>query len=73
MAVSKAHIHGLLSAFPKLLSTNSQHSFEENENVRYVYLPVETLFVLIVTTKNSNIGDDLEVLKLLCQVVRLIS
>ena len=54
--MSRIRIEGLLAAFPKLMgSGNKQHTFVETESVRYVYQPIENLFLLILTTKSSNI------------------
>ena len=36
---------------------------------RYVYQPLENLMVLVVTTKTSNIIEDLETLQLLAKSV----
>lgn len=38
---------------------------------RYVYQPLENLIVLVVTTKSSNIIEDLETLHLLAKSVYL--
>lgn len=67
--VARARLEGLLSAFPKLLPSDSQHTFVETDAVRYVYQPLEQLFVLMVTTKSSNILEDLETLHLLAKLV----
>ncbi|CAM9723639.1 unnamed protein product, partial [Phaeothamnion confervicola] len=68
--MSRIRIEGLLAAFPKLMGTgNKQHTFIETESVRYVYQPIETLFLLLVTNKASNIVEDLETLRLLSKVV----
>ena len=53
---------GLLAAFPKLMGSGKQHTFVETENVRYVYQPVENLFLLLITNKGSNIVEDLDTL-----------
>ncbi|CAM9972561.1 unnamed protein product [Ascophyllum nodosum] len=68
--MSRIRIEGLLAAFPKLMGTgNKQHTFIETDTVRYVYQPIENLFLLLVTNKASNIVQDLETLRMLSKVV----
>ncbi|KAF5742785.1 coatomer subunit delta [Tripterygium wilfordii] len=67
--VTRIRIEGLLAAFPKLVGTGKQHTYVETENVRYVYQPIEALYLLLVTNKQSNILEDLETLRTLSKLV----
>lgn len=65
--ISRIRIEGLLATFPKLIGT--QQTYVETDNVRYLYQRVESLIVLLITTKNSNIVEDLETLRLLGMIL----
>ncbi|KAL6614220.1 hypothetical protein ACP70R_036490 [Stipagrostis hirtigluma subsp. patula] len=67
--MSRIRIEGLLAAFPKLVGTGKQHTYVETESVRYVYQPIEVLYLLVITNKQSNILEDLETLRLLSKLV----
>lgn len=67
--MSRIRVEGLLAAFPKLVGSGKQHTFVETENVRYVYQPLEGMYLLLITNKQSNILEDLETLRLLSKVV----
>lgn len=46
--MSRFRIEGLLGAFPKLLeSGNKQHTYFETDSVRYLYHPMDELYVVL--------------------------
>ncbi|CAE8587504.1 unnamed protein product [Polarella glacialis] len=68
--MTRLRIEGLLSAFQKLVDSGRDHTFIETETVRYLYQPMESLHLLVITNKSSNILEDLETLRLLAKVVQ---
>jgi coatomer subunit delta len=68
--MARTRVEGLLAAFPKLVGSGQQHTFVETDSVRYVYQPVEELFVVLITTRTSNILEDLQTLHLFTRLVR---
>eukprot|EP01097_Dermamoeba_algensis_P002861 TRINITY_DN2134_c0_g1_i2.p1 TRINITY_DN2134_c0_g1~~TRINITY_DN2134_c0_g1_i2.p1 ORF type:complete len:523 (+),score=129.75 TRINITY_DN2134_c0_g1_i2:60-1571(+) len=67
--MNRGRIEGLLAAFPKLMGSEKQHTYIETESVRYVYQPLESLYLLLITVKNSNILEDLGTLSLLAKTI----
>ncbi|KAJ7442303.1 hypothetical protein FB451DRAFT_1343936 [Mycena latifolia] len=69
--MTRTRIESLLASFPKLLPppSSTQHTLIETPDVRYVYQPLEELYILLITNKASNILQDIETLHLLARVV----
>uniref|UniRef100_A0A915PC13 Coatomer subunit delta n=1 Tax=Setaria digitata TaxID=48799 RepID=A0A915PC13_9BILA len=70
--MTKARLEGLLDAFPKLIASyksQRQHTFIETDSVRYVFHPLDSVHVVLITTKASNILEDLETLRLFSRVI----
>lgn len=67
--MTRARIESLLASFPKLIPTGTQHTSVETADVRYVYQPLEDLYILLITNKASNILQDIDTLHLFARVV----
>jgi len=59
----------LLASFPKLADSGTQHTLVEQDNVRFVYQPLDELYMVLITNKQSNILQDIDSLHLFAQVV----
>mmetsp|Transcript_70597 Transcript_70597/g.147867 ORF Transcript_70597/g.147867 Transcript_70597/m.147867 type:complete len:549 (-) Transcript_70597:70-1716(-) len=68
--MTRLRVEGLIGAFQKLVDAGRDHTFIETETVRYVYQPMESLHLLLVTNRSSNILEDLETLRLLAKIVQ---
>lgn len=71
--IHKDRVTALLASFPKLTQSETQHTTVETDNVRYVYQPLEELYVVLITNRQSNILQDIETLKVLSSVVSSIT
>lgn len=49
--MQRSRIEGLLASFPKLTSTGQQHTTVETEHVRFVYQPLDDLFMVLITNR----------------------
>ncbi|KAI0082323.1 hypothetical protein K474DRAFT_1655706 [Panus rudis PR-1116 ss-1] len=67
--MTRARIESLLASFPKVIPTGTQHTSVETADVRYVYQPLEDLYIILITNKASNILQDIETLHLFARVV----
>ncbi|CAG8647558.1 12369_t:CDS:10, partial [Acaulospora morrowiae] len=65
----RSRIEGLLASFPKLTSSGHQHTTIETEHVRYVYQPLDELYIVLITNRQSNILQDIDTLHLFARVV----
>ncbi|EGG05432.1 uncharacterized protein MELLADRAFT_116836 [Melampsora larici-populina 98AG31] len=67
----RARIESLLSTFPKLVPPSSQHTVIDDpaSAIRYVYQPLEDLWLVVLTNRQSNILQDIDTLHLLSRIV----
>lgn len=67
--MQRSRIEALLASFPKLADSGTQHTTCEQDNVRYVYQPLDELYMVLITNLQSNILQDINSLHLFAQVV----
>lgn len=67
--VSRHRIETLLTQFPRLLQAGQQHTFVETNEVRFIYQPLEAHYLVLITSKASNILQDMDTLRMLSRVV----
>jgi hypothetical protein len=67
--LTRSQVEGHLGAFPKLVGKERQ-SYVETETIRYVFQSIEDLYFVLITSKDSNILEDLDLLSLLVDLTR---
>lgn len=67
--MQRSRVEALLASFPKLADNSSQHTTVEQDNVRFVYQPLDELYMVLITNRQSNILQDINTLHLFAQVV----
>jgi len=69
----RSRIESLLAAFPKLRESSGenskQHTSIETTSVRYLYQKIEDLYLVVITSKSSNIIEDLATLHILSKII----
>ena len=50
-------------------SSSKQHTFVETDEVRYIYQPMDMLYLLLITNMQSNILEDLATLRTIAKLV----
>ncbi|KAG4301905.1 hypothetical protein PCK1_001881 [Pneumocystis canis] len=67
--ISKSRIEGLLSVFSQLTNTGVQHTSIETDYIRYIFQPLEELYMILITNLHSNILQDISTLHIFSQTV----
>lgn len=67
--IPRSRVEALLASFPKLADSGTQHTTVEQDNVRFVYQPLDELYMVLITNCQSNILQDIDSLHLFAQVV----
>nr|CEL64619.1 TPA: coatomer delta subunit, putative [Neospora caninum Liverpool] len=69
--ISKVRIEGLMNAFLKLVEhAGADHTYVESDCARYVYQPLDNVYLVLITTKHSNILEDLQTLRVFATIVQ---
>lgn len=69
MPISKIKIEEHISSLPKHLASSHQHTQIDVDNLRYLYIPMQDLLLVLISNRTSNVIEDMEILKLLYGVV----
>ena len=67
---TRTQVEDTYLSFPKLIHTNQQHTYVQSDKYTFLYIPIDQqLFLVLVSTKNSNIIEDQETIKLMYRLL----
>ncbi len=56
---TRTQVEDTYLSFPKLIHLNQQHTYVQSDKYTFLYIPIDQqLFLVLVSTKNSNIIED---------------
>ncbi|OAF69004.1 Coatomer subunit delta [Intoshia linei] len=67
--IGRLRMEALLSALPQLIPKGQNQMYIETDSIRYIYQHLDRLFLVLITTKNSNLVKDIETLSLYSTLV----
>lgn len=62
-------VEDIYLSFPKLVHQGQQHTYVQSDKYTFLYIPIDNLYLVMVCSKNSNIIEDMETLRLIYKVL----
>lgn len=53
--MTKNTVEDIYRSFPKLIKPGQQHTYVQSDKYTFLYIPFENLYLVMVSSKNSNI------------------
>lgn len=67
--MSRKQLEEHIVVFSRNVDIQKDSTYFENEKCRYLYIPIDSLFLILISTKDSNIIEDMEVIKLAYRLI----
>ena len=68
--ISRMDLEEYIVQFSRGVDSCKEITHFESEKVRYIFIPIDSLYLILITTKNSNIIEDTEILKLIYRLIQ---
>jgi len=56
--------------FTRNIESCKENSTFESEKARYIFIPIESLYLVLLTDKESNLIEDIEIIKLIYRLIQ---
>jgi len=67
--ISRMDLEEYIVQFSRGVDSCKEITHFESDKVRYIFIPIDTFYLILITTKNSNIIEDTEILKLIYRLI----
>lgn len=67
--MSKNTVEDIYRSFPKLIKPNQQHTYVQSDKYTFLYIPIETLYLVMVSSKHSNIIEDQDTIRTIYKIL----
>lgn len=67
--MTRSTVEDIYLSFPKLIRANQQHTYVQSDKYTFLFIPMENLYLVTVSSKNSNIIEDQETIRTLYKVL----
>jgi hypothetical protein len=68
--ISRMDLEEYIVQFSRGVDSCKEITHFESDKVRYIFNPIDSLYLILITTKNSNIIEDTEILKLIYRLIQ---
>ena len=68
--ISRMDLEEYIVQFSRGVDSCKEITHFESNKVRYIFIPIDSLYLILITTKNSNIIEDTEILKLIYRLIQ---
>lgn len=53
--MTRSTVEDIYLSFPKLIKSQQQHTYVQSDKYTFLYVPIDDLYLVMVSSKNSNI------------------
>ena len=68
--ITRMDLEEYIVQFSRGMDSCKEITHFESDKVRYIFIPIDSLYLILITTKNSNIIEDTEILKLIYRLIQ---
>lgn len=67
--MTRSTVEDIYLSFPKLIKANQQHTYVQSDKYTFLFIPMESIYLVTVSSKNSNIIEDQETIRTIYKIL----